>query len=72
MSNKGFSFSKDIPLTLLVPIVLLIGTVAVLFYRVEVLEKNSININIVYERLVRLEVQSEYIIKQLNRLSERG
>ena len=63
--KKYFKLSKDIPLTLLVPIIGCICSVAILFYRVEILEKNSINTQALYERLTKLEVTQNIMLEIL-------
>ena len=70
MTDKTFSFKRGTLITLLVPAILCIGAFFVLFYRVDMLEKNSISNRVVYDRLLRLEVQMENVAKQLNRLLE--
>lgn len=70
MSEKSWSISRSIPVTTLVPIIVCICSIAVLFYRVDILEINSINNVAVYERLVSLEVEMKNMTKSLDRLLE--
>ena len=63
--------NRSVPLSLFIPVIGCVCSLAVLFYRVEVLERKSNDAHVVIERLVRLEVQAEGISKQLDMLLER-